>query len=931
MHVWTYAAGGSDNAAYSGLATSCGCPCTGHGKSSLPAFLGNTSDLSAAYYCDTAWHGATSAAGWHTSDVLWNLSGALAVAGGGFQQCLDDQLAYVCASTSVSPSVTPTISVTATRSETSTVTASSSATPTVTPTSSVTPTFTPTATATESRTATVSLTVTVTSTPSATVTATTTASATVTVTPTASVTRSTSATRTPSGTSTPSRSETATISPSSSFVSFTSSVSITPSNTPTTSFTASETQSASWTPSVSITPSLSLTQTPVMTNGRTCDIACQDNLCTAPFNPAACLGSCSTGYLTLQNGGCAVAHSLSLVLAVSSSTACATQTSSAADDTNRVVQFVASITRLSPAQVTVTARKCTDNSLPNARLLLLATGGSRVVFNMQLSALDSATVQQAEAVLSRVPNTTTIALSNGNLVVQGIVLGAVSSRCDVSCRTCTNTLATNCTSCHSGYALQQRACVQVDAASPRRGLTHSAVVAIAVMVPLAVVLAAALACYVKRARATGKPATLFKTQAVASTPASQRKLAASDAVVPQQGDARDADHGLTSFGHVQHGNLTIPSTNWRQPYHSARYTSPPRTAAHQDAQPPEVLDYDREAAALKTSLTHPKKVKAPRSTMSGMDSVRGGPLPPNSRFVPEGDDNDIGSGLQGRRTPPADVQSLHEDDAASPPPLASVPTETRQQPDALPTRRRRRVRRVKRSSSTDGESSMSGSRPPSAQPDVQQLVAVQVLHPGVATHAMPPPPLPLPQHPLQPQEMYAGFPGAPVLLQPDQVPVGMQPAVVYYPAESTPTPTPTPQLQLLAQQPAGGYIPTITPPPQLSVTAASPAMSGLAAMEYTGPQAYTTAPVPVQEATRRARTKSRQPRRPPARKGHAASSVPAAAHPSRQLLPTEVIDAALHRSVDWKAAGSSPRTPAHKSPQTRHAAVLDTDSFIDEV
>ena len=120
-HIWTMAAGVSDNAGFADASLSgCGCPCTSYGSSDLHklTFLGSELLLTESFYCSTAYHGTTAPPKhWITADALWDKHGALAgpnAGGNGFMECAAVEGPFLCLSASPSASSTPTPSGTAT-------------------------------------------------------------------------------------------------------------------------------------------------------------------------------------------------------------------------------------------------------------------------------------------------------------------------------------------------------------------------------------------------------------------------------------------------------------------------------------------------------------------------------------------------------------------------------------------------------------------------------------------------------------------------------------------------------------------------------------------------------------------------------------------------------------------------------------------------
>jgi hypothetical protein len=135
--VWVYAVGASDARAYydgsvsdAGKRERCGCPCTAADKGSvslvtpaLMAIINPTSNgRSAVAYCSTGHHRSSApvvADGWLVDDILWDTTGLLEPASGGYQQCEADDSSFICsgadstASASLTPTPTPTPTPTA--------------------------------------------------------------------------------------------------------------------------------------------------------------------------------------------------------------------------------------------------------------------------------------------------------------------------------------------------------------------------------------------------------------------------------------------------------------------------------------------------------------------------------------------------------------------------------------------------------------------------------------------------------------------------------------------------------------------------------------------------------------------------------------------------------------------------------------------------
>jgi hypothetical protein len=129
--VWVYAVGASDARAYyddsvsnAGKRERCGCPCTALDKGSVNllapelAFLYPASNYrSIVAYCSTGHHTSSAPAvadGWLAGDVLWDRSGVLPSASGGYVQCEVDDSPFRCppststSSFSATPTPTPT-------------------------------------------------------------------------------------------------------------------------------------------------------------------------------------------------------------------------------------------------------------------------------------------------------------------------------------------------------------------------------------------------------------------------------------------------------------------------------------------------------------------------------------------------------------------------------------------------------------------------------------------------------------------------------------------------------------------------------------------------------------------------------------------------------------------------------------------------------
>lgn len=198
-----------------------------------------------------------------------------------------------------------------------------------------------------------------------------------------------------------------------------------------------------------------------------CCLFSLQNLCTAPYDPSACLGGCAINYVSIGSGssGCAVGHTLSFTVAFTSTVTCSQLGGSLLGIPAALATNVISYLRVSAGQVATLPAVCTDVSavggghrrLPGTTTAVL----SNIIVAGTVAQLTPNAEVAAEATLAQLPTATGGFVRSGawSYAVQGVVLGPVYSVCPPSCRTCSNATNTACTSCAAPLVLSGGRCV----------------------------------------------------------------------------------------------------------------------------------------------------------------------------------------------------------------------------------------------------------------------------------------------------------------------------------------------------------------------------------------------------------------------------------------------------------------------------------------